>query len=100
MPAVIRSQTKYSVIQSFRAWSERILIEAAQEDLYRKYPGTAVRPRRRSTLRRAIRLFFKSGFRLNSAADPSLANAPLVGPKGPGLEPRIAWPAGCVAVRA
>jgi hypothetical protein len=64
MPAVIRSQTKYSVIQSFRAWSERILIEAAQEDLYRKYPGTAVRPLRRSTLRRAIRLFFKSGFRL------------------------------------
>lgn len=64
MPAVIRSQTRYSVIQSFRAWSERILIEAAQEELYRKYPGTAVRPVRRSTLRRAIRIFFKTGFRL------------------------------------
>ena len=67
MPAVIRSQTKYSVIQSFRAWSERILIEAAQEDLYNKYPGTSVRPLRRSTLRRAIRLFFKTGFRLTPA---------------------------------
>lgn len=64
MPAVIRSQTRYSVIQSFRAWSEKILIEAAQEDMYRKYPGTGVRPRRRSTLRRAIRIFFKTGFRL------------------------------------
>ena len=64
MPAVIRSQTKYSLIQSFRAWSEKILIEAAQEDLYRKYPGTSARPRRRSTLRRSIRIFFRTGFRL------------------------------------
>jgi hypothetical protein len=64
MPAVIRTQTRYSIIQSFRAWSEKILIEAAQEDLYRKYPGTAIKPLRRSTLRRAIRVFFKTGFRL------------------------------------
>jgi hypothetical protein len=64
MPAVIRSQTRYSIIQSFRAWSEKILIEAAQEDLYRKYPGTAIKPLRRSTLHRAIRVFFKTGFRL------------------------------------
>jgi hypothetical protein len=64
MPAVVRSQTRYSMIQSFRRWSEKILIEAAQEDLYRKYPGTAVKPMRRSTLRRAVRAFFKTGFRL------------------------------------
>ncbi len=62
MPAVIRSQTKYSLLQRFRAWSERMLIEAAQEDMYRKYPGTAARPMRRGTLRRAIQILFKTAF--------------------------------------
>ena len=64
MPAVIRSETKYSILQRFRAWSERILIDAAQEDLHRKYPGASGRPLRGSPLRSAMRLLFKTGFRL------------------------------------
>jgi len=64
MPAVIRSQTKYSLVQSFRAWSERILIDAAQEELHRKYPGTSVRPLRRGALRSLLRFLFKTSFRL------------------------------------
>ena len=64
MPAVIRKETKYSLVQSFRAWSERILIEAAQEDLHRKYPGTSVRPLRPGARRTAMRVLFKTGFRL------------------------------------
>ena len=67
MPALIRSQTRYSRLQTFRAWSERTLIEAAQEDLYRKYPGTAARPRRRGPLRTALRILFTTGFRLTPA---------------------------------
>lgn len=68
MPAVIRHETKYGPIQAFRRWSERILIDAAQEELYRKYPGAATRPRRRGALRTAVRLVFATGFRLTPAA--------------------------------
>lgn len=64
MPAVIRSQTKYSPVQSFRAWSERVLIEAAQEDLHRKYLGTSVQPRRHGAFQSAVRALFKTVFRL------------------------------------
>jgi hypothetical protein len=64
MPAVIHSETKYSIVQSFRAWSERTLIEAAQEDLHRKYPGTSVQPRRHGAFQSAVRILFKTGFRL------------------------------------
>ncbi len=67
MPAVIKRETKYSPIQAFRRWSERTLIDAAQEDLYRKYPGTAVRPRRRGPASRAVRIVFTTGFRLTPA---------------------------------
>ncbi|MDO8483777.1 MAG: hypothetical protein Q7S35_02390 [Candidatus Limnocylindrales bacterium] len=67
MPAVIKHETKYSPIQAFRRWSERILIDAAQEDLYRKYPGAAVHPRRRGRVRVAARLVFTTGFRLTPA---------------------------------
>jgi hypothetical protein len=64
MPAVIRKQTKYSAVQSFRAWSERILIDAAQEELHRAYPGTSGAPRRASLPRSLVRSLFKTGFRL------------------------------------
>lgn len=64
MPAVIRKQTKYSAIQSFRAWSERILIDAAQEELHRMYPGTSVGPRRAGPVRSLLRSLFKTGFRI------------------------------------
>jgi len=64
MPAVIRKQTKYSPLQSFRAWSERILIEAAQLELHAKYPGTGPQPLRRGRVRSAIRIMFTTGFRV------------------------------------
>jgi hypothetical protein len=68
MPTVIKHETRYSPIQAFRRWSERILIDAAQEDLYRKYPGAAVRPRRRGLPRTAVRFVFTTGFRLTPAS--------------------------------
>jgi hypothetical protein len=64
MPAVIRSQTKFSIIQRFRVWSEKILTEAAQEDLYRAYPGTGVKPRHGGKVRGVVRFVFKTGFRV------------------------------------
>ena len=64
MPAVIRNQTRYSPVQRFRAWSERILIDAAQEDLHRAYPGISVRPRHGGAGRKVVRTVFKTGFRL------------------------------------
>lgn len=64
MPVVIREQTKFSTIQKFRAWSERQLVDAAQEDLYRKYPGTGARPRNRGAFRTAVRIMFRTAFRL------------------------------------
>ncbi len=60
MPAVIRKQTRYSPLQTFRAWSERILIEAAQDAIQRKYPDAAVRPLRRGR----VRSFLRAGFAL------------------------------------
>lgn len=64
MPAVIRSQTKFSLVQKFRVWSEKILTEAAQEDLFRAYPGTGTRPRAGSPARRIVRFVFTRGFRV------------------------------------
>lgn len=64
MPAVIRKQTRYSPLQAFRVWSERILIEAAQDELQRKYPTTAPRPLRRGRLRSVLRVGFRTAFRL------------------------------------
>ena len=64
MPAVIRRQTRYSPLQKFRAWSERILIEAAQDDVQRKYPQAGVRPLRRGRVRSILRTGFKVSFRL------------------------------------
>jgi hypothetical protein len=68
MPVVIKHETKYSSIQAFRRWSERMLIDAAQEDLYRTYPDAAVRPRPRGPVRSAVRFVFATGFRLTPAA--------------------------------
>ncbi len=87
MPAVIRSQTKYSLVQSFRAWSERILIEAAQEDLYRMYPGTAARPLRRGTRRSAVRFVFKTGFRVVPLPVRRRIMAMMLIRKGQGWDP-------------
>jgi len=64
MPAVIRKQTKFSLLQRFRAWSERILIEAAQDEVYNKYPQAGVKPLRRGAFRSFLRTGFKIGFRI------------------------------------
>jgi hypothetical protein len=65
MPAVMREETKYSLLQKFRRHSERALVEVAQEELYRKYPGTALAaPVKRSPAVRLVRWGFKTGFRL------------------------------------
>ena len=64
MPAVIRNETKYSLVQSFRRWSERTLVEAAQEDMYRAYPGTGSRPRHGGPIKKVVRFVFKTGFRV------------------------------------
>ena len=88
MPAVIRNQTRYTPIQRFRAWSERTLIDAAQEDLYRKYPGTAARPRRRGSLRTAIRIMFTTGFRLTPASIRRRAMRLMLVRKGQDWDPR------------
>ncbi len=64
MPAVIRKQTRFSLLQTFRVWSERILIEAAQDELHAKYPKHAARPLRRGRLRSVLRVGFKVAFRL------------------------------------
>jgi hypothetical protein len=68
MPAVIRRQTRYSLLQRFRVWSERILIEAAQDEVQRKYPQAGARPLRRGRLRSILRTGFKVSFRLVPAA--------------------------------
>jgi hypothetical protein len=64
MPAVIRNETKYSLIQSFRRWSERTLVEAAQADMYRAYPGAGRKPRHGGPVKAVVRFVFKTGFRV------------------------------------
>ena len=61
MPAVIREETPYSFIQKFRRLSERALVEVAQEELYRKYPESAVRPLKRQWWVRIIRWGSRQG---------------------------------------
>jgi hypothetical protein len=64
MPVVIREETPYSLLQTFRKHSERALVEVAQEELYHKYPEAAVRPLKRQWWVRTVRWGFKTGFRI------------------------------------
>jgi len=64
MPAVIRNETKYSLVQKFRRWSERTLVEAAQQDMYRAYPDTGLKPRHGGPVKSVVRFGFKTGFRV------------------------------------
>ena len=64
MPAVIRNETKYSLVQKFRRWSERTLVEAAQQDMYRAYPDTGLKPRHGGPVKSVGRFGFKTGFRI------------------------------------
>lgn len=67
MPVVTRKAPPASPLQRFRAWSEKMLIEAAQLDLARKYPGTTVAPIRRGPLHAVVRTVFVTGYRLTPA---------------------------------
>lgn len=67
MPVVATKAPRLTPRQRFRAWSEKMLIEAAQLELARKYPGTAAPPLRRGALHGAVRTFFVTGFRLTPA---------------------------------
>lgn len=68
MPVTSRTKPKLSPLQRFRATTERMLIEAAQEDLYRKYPGTSAPPRPRGLGYRVLRTAFVTLFRLAPAS--------------------------------
>jgi hypothetical protein len=87
MPAVIRSQTRYSPVQRFRAWSERTLIDAAQEDLHRAYPGVSIRPRHGGVVRRVVRVGFRTGFRVTPRPIRTRVMAVLLIGKGQDWDP-------------
>ncbi len=65
MPITTRQPASPTLLQKFRASTEAILMEVAQESMLRDYPGIGARPARKSgwwyTL---LRIFFLPGYRL------------------------------------
>jgi len=87
MPAVIRDETPYNFIQRFRKLSERALIEVAQDEMYRKYPDTAVPPIKRQWWVRIVRWGFKTGYRMVPPRLRSRIMSIMLIRKGQGWDP-------------
>lgn len=65
MPITTRKAAPPSPLQKFRALTEGLLMEVAQEAMLQNYPGAGTRPARKSGLiYTLLRLFFLPGFRL------------------------------------
>lgn len=65
MPITTRKTTPPSLLQQFRAFNERLMMDAAQEDMWRKYPDACARPPRPiGLLRPLLRAVFVPLFRL------------------------------------
>lgn len=65
MPITAKNPPPPSLMQRFRASTEIILMEVAQEAMARNYPGAGVRPAHKSGLwYTLLRIFFLPGFRL------------------------------------
>lgn len=65
MPITTRKPAPPTLLQKFRASTEAILMETAQEAMLRNYPGIGAPPARKSGLwYTLLRLFFLPGYRL------------------------------------
>jgi len=65
MPITTRKAASPSLLQKFRMLTESLLMEVAQEAILQNYPGTGVRPARKSGfIYTLLRIFFLPGFKL------------------------------------
>lgn len=87
MPAVIREETSYSLLQRFRKYSERALVEVAQEEMARKYADVAIPPVKRQWWVRIVRWGFKTGYRMVPAPLRSRIMSIMLIRKGQGWDP-------------
>lgn len=65
MPITTKNPAPPSLMQRFRSLTEGYLLQVAQKEMLRRYPGTGVAPApRKGFVYRLLPIFFLPGFRL------------------------------------